>query len=188
MSFKTWSFQSASQTISFRSVKDLQVHSCEYFFPLPQSAQGLQSRFSSCLDNCRAVYQYLMVLSTEMCVFSLFQQGWEKFLLQTTLANLCYEVNHAASYVLHRDGNYPQIGSLVVFYKTFSCVHNLLIMPLEILSLILLSVSKPNFSHDVSPLCPQLLIFISGFYNLEFFYFSSSDFFVYNCCENHASL
>lgn len=93
------------------------------------------------------------------------------FCSKQPLQKLCYEVYHATSYVHHRDDNYAQIGSSAVFYKTFSSVHNLLIMPSEILSSVLLSLSNPNFSHDVSLLSPQMLIFVSGFYNLGLFPF-----------------
>lgn len=50
---------------------------------------------------------------------------------------------------------------LWLLYKTFSRVHYLLIMPLEILSSVLLSLSNPKSSHDVSLLCPQMLIFMT---------------------------
>lgn len=128
-------------------------------------------------------------LSVEKGVFFPFSnRAGRSFCSKQLLQKLCYEVNHAASYVLHRDDNYPQIGSLAVLYKTSSCVHNLLIMSLEILSSVLLSLSNLNFLHDMSLLCTQMLIFISTFYNLEFFSTFSSDIFVYSCCENHASL
>lgn len=105
------------------------------------------------------------------------------FCYKQPLKKLSYEINHAASYVLHRDDNYPQIGSLAALQDFQSCS-----LPLNYALGDTVFSSPVLIKPKIFPWCVTPMPSNADFYDLEFFPISSSDVFVYSCCENHAFL